>query len=75
MLRKAAEEKLQTILVDLYNNPEVNLELQNRLPKAKKHMNHEFQNPSLTIASNENIHVKDASRYKFKHFFFFFNVF
>ncbi|XP_013067085.2 uncharacterized protein LOC106055396 isoform X1 [Biomphalaria glabrata] len=64
MLRKAAEEKLQTILVDLYNNPEVNLELQNRLPKAKKHMNHEFQNPSLIIASNENIQVKDASRPK-----------
>ncbi|KAK0050742.1 mirror-image polydactyly 1 protein-like isoform X1 [Biomphalaria pfeifferi] len=64
MLRKAAEEKLQTILVDLYNNPEVNLELQNRLPKAKKHKIHEFQNPSLTIASNEDIHVKDASRPK-----------
>ncbi|CAL1527592.1 unnamed protein product [Lymnaea stagnalis] len=36
LLRKLAEDKLQNILVDLYNNPEVNSELRQRLPRANK---------------------------------------
>lgn len=35
-LRQAAEERLQSHLTDLYNNPEVNRELRERLPRAGK---------------------------------------
>lgn len=35
-LRKAAEDRLQRCLVDLYENKEINNELRERLPKANK---------------------------------------
>ncbi|GFS10019.1 mirror-image polydactyly 1-like [Elysia marginata] len=36
ILRKAAEDRLDKVLVDLYENPEVNSELRQRLPYANK---------------------------------------
>lgn len=48
-LRQAAEERLQSHLTDLYNNPEVNRELRERLPRAGKS---DPLDTSLTINDN-----------------------
>ncbi|KAH9515329.1 hypothetical protein Btru_014176 [Bulinus truncatus] len=59
-LRIAAEDKLQKVLVDLYNNPDVNLELQQRLPKAKKHKSHGPSYP-LIVPEVDNCQQTDTS--------------
>lgn len=48
-LRQAAEERLQSHLTDLYNNPEVNRELRERLPRASKS---DPLDTSLTVNDN-----------------------
>lgn len=71
-LRQSAEERLQSHLIDLYNNTEVNKELRERLPRANKSdplesklPNHETVEKSVVIETMEKSPDATVQRYIF----------
>ncbi|RUS74055.1 hypothetical protein EGW08_018182 [Elysia chlorotica] len=55
ILRKAAEDRLDNFLVDLYQNPDVNAELRHRLPYANKN------DPKEKGQENETVEVEEVN--------------
>ncbi|KAK3792252.1 hypothetical protein RRG08_007332 [Elysia crispata] len=58
ILRKAAEDRLDKFLVDLYKNPEVNAELRHRLPYANK----DDPMEKVKIMENRIVEVKEFNK-------------